>query len=163
MATQDVPGANPDNGDELHAGCWAEHDDGSLIFVEGAEGGNVVYSVFDMSKDPIVEYRDSMSEKSFKSTFSAKGKVKDKWTWHDKTHFPWDRVIKKGFSDGPRHVSAEALLTAAERVAQSLRLRGKEVADDLRHRSEDVRARAETNVQGLLARIGRTIDEFLEK
>lgn len=39
MSTNDVPGANPVNKDILAAGCWAEHADGSLLFVKGNEGG----------------------------------------------------------------------------------------------------------------------------
>src|SRR5437868_2055043 len=106
MATTDVPGANPANGDQLKMGCWAEHSDGSLIFVESTEGGRVVYSIFDMSKMPIIEYRDAMPEDTFKKTFSRRdGNLLIRtinWTWHDKTPFPWDRVIKAGALDGGR-------------------------------------------------------------
>lgn len=49
MSTNDVPGANPKNADVLAMGCWAEHEDGSLIFVESVEGGTVVYSIFDIA------------------------------------------------------------------------------------------------------------------
>ena len=35
MSTNDVPGAKAANGDELAALNWAEHDDGSYIFVLG--------------------------------------------------------------------------------------------------------------------------------
>src|SRR6267142_1681110 len=103
MSTYDVPGARSSNHDELAMGCWAEHDDGSLIFVESTEGSRVVYSIFDMAKDPVVEYRDAMPEVSFKRTFSwqegdngNRALGKEKWLWHDKTPFPWDKVIKKG-------------------------------------------------------------------
>lgn len=134
MSTHDVPGANPANGDDLHAGCWAEHDDGSLIFVEGAEGGRVIYSVFDMAQDPPIEYRDAMPEKVFKKTFTADGSKPDMvWTWHDKTPFPWDRVIKKGIKDGVRLPSADDIKTAAQRVAESLKLRAGEIVTDDKH------------------------------
>lgn len=127
MSTHDVPGANPANGDVLAAGSWAEHVDGSLIFVEGNEGGRVIYSMFDMAKDPPIEYRDAMPEVSFKDSFSWKPKDKKsiKWTWHDKTPFNWDRIIKKGITDGPRLPSAGHVLTAAEQIAESLALRAR--------------------------------------
>ncbi len=128
MSTNDVPGANPKNGDQLAMGCWAEHEDGSLIFVESTEGARVVYSIFDMAFDPPVEYRDAMPESGFKTTFSWKGKKGDiKWTWHDKTPFDWSRIIKQGAKDGVRFSAAEHLMSAARRVAESLHLRGREV------------------------------------
>jgi hypothetical protein len=119
MSTNDVPGAKPGNRDELAMGCWAEHQDGSLLFVESTESGRTIYSLFDLSKDPIVEWRDAMMEGAFKHTFSWKTGDKDRWTWHDKTAFPWDRIIKIGAKDGLRHVSADAIETAAERVRKS--------------------------------------------
>src|SRR5262245_2443793 len=121
MSTNDVPGANPANNDELAMGCWAEHDDGSLIFVESTEANRVIYSIFDLAKEPPIEYRDAMPESSFKKTFSWKTGAFEKWTWHDKTPFPWDRIIENGFADGEKPVSADHTLTAAERVAESLR------------------------------------------
>lgn len=162
MSTNDVPGANPSNGDQLGMGCWAEHADGSLIFVESTEGSRVIYSIFDMSKEPPVEYRDAMPESSFKVTFTwdPKGKksANEKWTWHDKTPFPWDKIIKAGVVDGPRYPSADHLMsaaervvasrerhtTAAERVAAELRLRGEELdRGNLDHRVEKVLSRME--------------------
>lgn len=130
MSTNDVPGANPKNADILAMGGWAEHDDGSLIFVESVEAGSVIYSIFDVV-DPPVEYRDAMPEKGFKDRFSwtsAKDK-KDKWTWHDKTPFPWDRVMGN-FPSGAKHVNADYEISAAQRVAESLNLR----AGDIRER-----------------------------
>lgn len=131
MSTSDVPGlkdkktGKSKHNDELGMGCWAEHEDGSMIFVESTEDGRIVYSVFDLGGDEAVEYRDSMSEKGFKKAFSRtdkKGKD-DKyatpWTWHDKTPFPWDRVIEAGSRDGGRFASADSLMSAAERVARS--------------------------------------------
>lgn len=47
MSTNDVPGLNPKNRDELHAGCWAEHDNGTLIYVLGTEGNKVIYDLFE--------------------------------------------------------------------------------------------------------------------
>lgn len=143
MATHDVPGYNPVNRDVLAMGCWAEHEDGSLILVEGTEGGRVVYSIFDVAKSPPLEYRDAIPEDSFKKTYtwrpeSQNGTINEKWTWHDKTPFPWDRVIKSGFPDGSRLPSADHIISAAERVAQSLKLRGVQVSRDLSHRQDIV-------------------------
>ena len=135
MSTNDVPGHKPYNKDELAMGCWSEHLDGSLIFVESTEGGKVIYVVFDMSVTPIVEYRDSMAEKAFKKQYSWDGKKKTiKWTWHDKTPFPWDRVVDAGARHGQGYASADDLMTAAQRVAQSRQLHGAPVdPDDLDH------------------------------
>lgn len=133
MSTNDVPGAVSYNNDALALGCWAEHDDGSLIFVESTEGGRVIYSIFDTSTDPIIEYRDSMPEQGFKTTFSWDNDSTDsiKWTWHDKTPFPWDRVIKQGAKDGVRYASAHDQLNAAQKVAKSLHIQGKDVKGDV--------------------------------
>jgi hypothetical protein len=130
MSTHDVPGAVAGHNDVLAMGCWAEHEDGSLILVENTEGGRVVYVIFDVAVQPPVEYRDWMSVASFQLRFSwskkdAKTKKQPtdiKWTWHDKTGFPWERLLKQ-FPPGTRDVSAEATLSAAERVARSLDLR----------------------------------------
>lgn len=160
MSTYDVPGANPVNHDKLCLGCWAEHDDGSLIFVQGAEGGNAVYSMFDLSKDPIIEYRDAMPQVSFEKTFSwdPQGtKGKEKWTWHDKTPFPWDRVIKSGFPDGPRYAALGDFLAAAGRIADSLSLHG-EAYDAIRNRH---RASEESSRFGAIkSKIARALEEL---
>lgn len=122
MSTNDVPGAKASNNDVLAMGSWAEHDDGSLILVEAVEAGRVVYSIFDVADTP-VEYRDSMPESGFKNQFSWKpGSSGLKWTWHDKTPFPWDRVMRD-FKSGSRRISADDEITAAQRVAESLNLR----------------------------------------
>ena len=126
MSTNDVPGANNLNNDKLSIGCWAEHKDGSLIFVQSTEGGRVIYMMFDTFTDPITEYRDAMPTKGFKSSFSwNSGKSKVKWTWHDKTPFPWDRVIKDGARDGLHYASAADTLRVAQKVADSLKLKKK--------------------------------------
>ena len=132
MSTYDVPGANPANADQLAMGCWAEHEDGSLIFVESVEAGKVIYSIFDVAKDPPVEYRDAMLEYDFKKTFTwdpkAKTKKDDKWLWHDKTPFPWTKVMED-FPAGSRAASAAGTMNAAERVAESLSLRAEKVRE----------------------------------
>lgn len=97
MSTNDVPGANPANNDELRMGCWAEYEDESLIFVYSTEMGRVVYTIFYVSESPVVEYRDAMPEAQFKDQFSWDPDDDSvKWTWHDKMPFPWDRVIRAG-------------------------------------------------------------------
>lgn len=128
MSTNDVPGFVAANRDILAMGCWAEHTDGSLIFVDQVEAGSVVYSMFDLSVK--VEYRDAMPQKGFEKQFSydPKNPTKDKWTWHDKTPFPWDRVMGS-FPAGARHPSAAATMSAAARIAESLNLRAGAIRD----------------------------------
>lgn len=131
MSTNDVPGAKPENRDVLAMGCWAEAadpDDKSLIFVEAVEGGRVIYSMFDLLPDPPVEYRDSMPEDGFKAQFTYKpADLKSiRWTWHDKTVFPWDQVMAE-FPPGTKHASASLQASAAKRVADALKLRAEAV------------------------------------
>lgn len=160
MSTNDVPGNNPSNNDELACGCWAEHEDGSLIFVEANEGSRVIYSIFDMEKSPPIEYRDAMPEFNFKKAFSWKpgDNADDKWTWHDKTPFPWDTVIKAGASDGGRFAMADHQLTAAQRLAESLKLRGAAVRDDILHRTDQTVALSSTifdKIKRAVAELGK--------
>lgn len=130
MSTNDVPGAVKANNDELAMGCWAEHDDGSLILVENTEGNRVIFCIFDLAANPPVQYRSAMKENEFKRQFTWDPQAKTvkslKWTWHDKTQFPWDRIIQT-FDEGPHPLSAEHQLTAAEQVAQSLHLRAEAI------------------------------------
>ena len=130
MATNDVPGANPANSDELRMGCWAESaEDGgkSLIFVYSTEKDRVIYTIFDASRDPVMEARDAMAIGEFKAKFSwRRGGNAGKWIWHDKSQFPWNRIIKAGFSDGAKYASAGDILSHAARVAEALDLRFQE-------------------------------------
>ncbi len=123
MATNDVPGANPVNKDELHAGCWAEHSDGSLIFVMNGENDRVVFQMYDLMQSPPMYYQSALRIADFKKQFSFPpvGQSAEKWTWHDKTAFPWDRVIK-AFPDQPtpQYANVADNLSAAARVAKSL-------------------------------------------
>jgi len=155
MSTHDVPGSNPANGDQLGIGCWAEHDDGSLIFVESTESDRVIYSMFDLDKSPPIEYRDAMSTVAFEKAFGRDADV-GPWTWHDKTLFPWDRVIKAGVPDGTRHAFADHQISAAQRVADSLKLRGDQVSRDLGHRAETVVRRS----GGIWDKLSRAIAEL---
>jgi len=140
MSTNDVPGANAIHNDVLTMGCWAEHTDSSLIFVDSTEGGRVIYSIFDVATDPITEFRDAMPEQGFKAHFSWKKGIKDsvKWTWHDKTPFPWDRIIKQGAKDGIRYASAHDQLNAAQKVAKSLELYGQNFNYDIHDHVQDI-------------------------
>jgi hypothetical protein len=121
MATNDVPGHNPGNMDKLHKDCWAEHEDGSLIYVAGLFEGSVIFHLFDVAEK--TDYRDAMVEADFKKHFSFGGKSGEKWTWHDKSAFPWDRVMGIAKS-GVRPASADDVLSAAARVARSMSLKG---------------------------------------
>jgi hypothetical protein len=160
MSTQDVPGANPVNKDVLASGCWAEHDDGSLLFVKGNEAGQVVYELYDLDQQPPVYYQDAMREDAFKTQFSFPpvGKSPEKWTWHDKTPFPWTRVMKTFDKPRPVHADIHDTLTAAARVAQSLRLRAQKLAE------ENIGPRAEQVVRkgrGVMERIERALEAFM--
>lgn len=160
MSTPDVPGARKSNRDELGSGCWAEHDDGSLIFVEGAENGRVIYSVFDFTDpDHPIEYRDAMKEKDFKKTYSWKPGKKDKWIWHDKTAFPWDKVIELGAKDGVRYPSADRLLSAAARVAESRNLKGDLVVSD-KHKHKVKNTKSEKAAITIMKGIQKAIDQL---
>jgi hypothetical protein len=123
MSTSDVPGMNPKNRDELHAGCWAEHKDGTLLYVLGTEDQRAIYMIFELEdkKNP-VEYRDTMDIRKFQREFSynARDPKSILWTWHDKTEFPWDRILGK-FKSGVRPVSAKKQIEEAERVRRSKR------------------------------------------
>jgi len=159
MSTNDVPGAKAVNADVLSLGCWAEHEDGSLIFVASTEGGRIIYSLFDISKTPILEYRDAMTDKGFKDQFSWKPSdpASVKWTWHDKTPFPWDRVIEAGAEDGVRIASAIETLSAAARVAEDLSLRAQEFqASSVDH----LRDRTEKRVRPFMERLSRAMNEL---
>lgn len=124
MSTQDVPGSNPSNCDALKMGCWAEHKDGSLIFIKSVENGTVIYEMFDLSQKDVTQYTDAMPLEGFNKQFSYSPTKNptDLWTWHDKTPMPWSRVIKAGARDGVQYACAADQLAAAARVAQSLGL-----------------------------------------
>jgi hypothetical protein len=133
-------------------GCWAEHEDGSLIFVESSEANRVIYSIFDMSHVPPVEYRDAMPEEGFKKhfTWDPNNKTSVKWTWHDKTPFPWDRVIKQNVPDGVKYAFAGHLLSAAERVATSQKLLGAPVIPEkLNHMVERITKAGHSIIEGI--------------
>lgn len=172
MSTHDVPGAVAAHNDVLAMGCWGEHADGSLIFVQSTENGRVIYMMFDTAEDPVIEYRDAMPEADFKSTFSWSAEAKPskknkkvgavadvKWTWHDKTPFPWDRVIKQGAKNGARFASADDQLSAAARVAASLNLRAKALdPKDVEHMADQ--SRPLNKVRKLVKKLGDALGKL---
>jgi hypothetical protein len=159
--TNDVPGANKNNADELAVGCWAEADDGSLILVKGLENGTVIYEIFD-SANPDLSFTDAMPEKKFKPFYSYAGAAanKVKWSWHDKTSFPWDRVMKNISRPKPGFSSVEAQMSAAQRVMESL----KKMGHDLKGRklSKETIAHEEEQVYPKGAAIMQKLAEALE-
>lgn len=160
MSTQDVPGHGSAKSDVLGMGVWGEHTDGSLLFVESTEGGRVIYSIFDMAQTPIVEYRDAMPEKGFKEAFSygnKHSKVDKGWRFHDKTPFPWDKVMSAGAKDGMRYASATDQLNAAQRVAESIEARGQNFdPDKWTHLRENVGRKGRT----IIDKIQRAVSEL---
>lgn len=143
MSTNDVPGFKQTNNDVLHGGCWAEHEDGSLILVWSTEDQMVIYEMFDHYIDPPAAYRDAMPIGDFYKAFSWDSKnmvnelnggrkvPNEKWTWHDKTPFPFDRLIDADIlTKGPVPISAKSQLSAASRVAESLQLRAQKLDAD---------------------------------
>lgn len=158
MATEDVPGFNPANRDQLATGCWAEHEDKSLIFVESTEGGRVVFSMFDLSGSEPTEYRHAMPESDFKKAFSWKSGeavAGEKWTWHDKTPFDWDRVIKEGAKPGAKFTNAIQQISAAQKVAESLNLRAAAVdLTKLKPRQFRKLMKTKERYEGMLAKLG---------
>ncbi len=130
MSTKAVPGVVKANADELAMGGWAEHEDGSLIFVESVENGSVVFVMFDLGAEP-VQYRHAMPQSDFEKNFTydpnkRRTAKNEEWTWHDKTPFDWNRVMQE-FPDGQGSPSAVATITAAARVAKSLDARATKI------------------------------------
>jgi hypothetical protein len=175
MSTNDVPGHVAAHGDVLAMGCWAEasSDDRSYIFVEGVENGRVIYSVFDTSKTPPVEYRDAMPEARFKRQFSWDPKRGGtRWTWHDKNPFPWDAVIQRGVQSGSRAASAGDVLSQAAEIADTMdRLvdddggagaSARRVARDLSLRGQALDAATIGRFQRALTRVRDVIQEALD-
>ena len=162
MSTQDVPGANPANADKLCAGCWAEHEDHSLLYVKGTENGTVVYELYDLAQDPPVYYQDAMREDAFKKAFSFPpiGGSVEKWTWHDKQPMPWSRVMRTFDKPVPVHADVHDTLSAAARVAQSLRLRAQRLTPSAV--SPSVEGQAPKAGRSIVDRIQRALDVLLE-
>jgi len=151
MSTLDVPSFGSAKSDQLALGVWGEHKDGSLIFIASVENHRVIFEIFDLSGGKVVEYRDAMPEDDFKRKFSWSSPDKLKtgpWIFHDKTPFPWDKVIAAGSPSGTRLASAQDVLdhadavktsrdrllnpnpSAAQQVADDLKIQGTELLAD---------------------------------
>ena len=158
MSTNDVPGASASNSDVLSAGCWAEHDDGSLIYVKGTEKDMVVYEIYDLAVDIPMYYQDAMLSDAFKRQFSFPpvGQSSIAWTWHDKTPFPWDRVMKTFDKPRPSHADVFDQLSAAARVAESLRLRAKKFT------AADVSSKTVQVGKSIMDRFSRAVGAFMD-
>jgi hypothetical protein len=77
----------------LDVGCWAEHDDGSLLLVGSTEGECVVYWLFDIAETPPIICHTALPKAEFEKVFAYKGDFL--WMWqHEQTPFPWDRLMK---------------------------------------------------------------------
>lgn len=124
MSTYDVPGANAINQDVLDIGCWAEHQDGSFILVEGFTDSDksVVYSIFDTNTNPPVSYRDTMLLEDFYYNYSTINEEDVKWLWHDKTPFPWEKFIIDKMPMSQRVVLTAEQISVAKKVADDLGL-----------------------------------------
>jgi len=122
MSTNDVPGAKKEHNDHLHVGCWAESSDECYIFVKGTEGGIVTADMYDMNK-PISQFQFRMPESQFMSEFSWQPGSQDstKWTWHDKSEMPWERLIGMGLPDGEVQTDPVHILSSADRVAKRVK------------------------------------------
>lgn len=127
MSTPDVPGAVPANQDQLRMGCWAEADKGqSLIFVKSTEDDRVIYDIYDLSHEPVVTFPDAMQLDDFKKHFSfdptqlnQRALSSIRWTWHDKTLFPWAKVMKQGARDTAHYADVEEQLKEARRIEEA--------------------------------------------
>lgn len=140
MSTNAVPGANPKNRDYLERGAWAEDkDQTSLVHVIGREDGSIVFQIYDLSEDPIIFYQNALIESEFKTFFSVPpvGTSDVTWTWHDKTDFPFDRVMKRFSSKASYHADVKDQLSVAQRIAAALHIKGKRLT------KEDVSAQVE--------------------
>lgn len=168
MATNDTPGSNPENKDKLARGCWAEHEDGSLIFVKDIdENDRVIFEMYDF-KNPAhpVYYPAALTLSQFHKQFSydAKkvGSVHLKWTWHDKTPMPWDKVMRLIDQPSPVAANPQDTLSAAAQMAQSLQLRLAEVLEPetvYNHQGIDVRP-AQKQARNLLGRLKNAMEAF---
>lgn len=159
MATTDVPGAKAANLDELAVGCWAEDEQKtSLLHVIGTENGQVVFQMYDLTDG--MYYQDAMLEDDFEQEFSfpPTGKSPVRWTWHDKTTFPWDRVMSRFKRPVPQPADVQDTLSAAQKIAKALHLRGRKLTE------ADVGAQGGTrrSIQDVLERIATSLEKLAQ-
>lgn len=148
MSTEIVPGHDPANNDVLAAGCWAEHEDGSLLYVSHVSEGKGYAAVTPPGEVTFLliapdgsysQWPGRMPVSMFKMQFSrAEGTPKDYiWTWHDKTPFPWECAKPRPeVIETIKEIEVERQLdvvdSAALRVATALKLRAAELAPEIR-------------------------------
>ncbi len=164
MSTNDVPGANKANFDKLSRGCWAEHADGSLIYVKDIdENDRVIFEILDLKASVApVHYSHAMALKEFEKQFSFDPKNPKglKWTWHDKTPFPWEKVMKVVSSPVPS-MSADDTLSAAAKIAESLRARMQDLDEDALEEMSGVSTdRPKASAKSVFERIKNAIHEM---
>ena len=158
MATNDVPGAKKTNNDKLARGCWAEHDDGSLIYVKDIdENDRVIFEIYDLSLNPPAYYPHALAKTDFEKKFSWKSGVTSiKWTWHDKTPFPWDTVMQH--IDNPMPVlSVQDQLSAAQRVADSLNAKVRDLDSSHVAQLSGTQIRSRKDARGIMERMKSAI------
>lgn len=102
MSTYQVPGYRRENQDALHAGCWAEHEDGGRVFVDAVVNDLVTYIVFN-GDHASTGVRKELPLLDFMRTFSD-GQNGDLWLWHDKTKFAL--VSMAGYSPAAQRLLA---------------------------------------------------------
>jgi len=164
MSTTAVPGADPKNLDQLDQGCWAE-DAGqtSLVHVIGHEHGSVVFQLYDLSETPIIFYQDAMLAKDFKDFFSVPpfGTSDVTWTWHDKTNFPFDRVMKRFSSKTSHHADVQDQLSIVQKIAQKLHMTGSRLAkEELTAQVEQQRSRGEAIIEVIGEALGKIKEQL---
>ena len=160
MSTNDVPGAVKRNHDDLHQECWAEADDGSLLRIEGITRGKVYFTLYD-PKDPGFKYVTGMVEDEFKRHFSfdpkKTGSLAIKWTWHDKTPWPFERVIDMGIKEGHQRVFAADVITNGKQVADHLKAKKIPVDQDAMRMKHSHMVEKETKAHPTWVEIGVSI------
>jgi hypothetical protein len=129
--------------------------------VQSTEGGRIVYMMFDTATEPVTEYRDAMPEQGFKKAFSWNPADKDsvKWTWHDKTPFPWERVIRQGAAPGFHFPSADDQLSVAARIAASRHARSMEFDEEGSQHLVEKKLKGKTGKR-IIKALQRVIDEL---
>jgi len=164
MSTNAVPGANPVNKEYLDRGAWAEDkDQTSLVHVIGKEAGSIVFQIYDLSEDPIIFYQDAMIESEFKNFFSVPpvGTSDVVWTWHDKTDFPFDRVMKRFSSKASHHADVKDQLSVAQRIAAKLHIKGKRLTEeDVSAQTEQERGRGLAIIDAIGDALSKIRDTF---
>lgn len=172
MATTDVCGYGSASNDKLTAGCWADHEDGSLILLKGLTENDIcIFEIYDLSdEDHPVVYSNALTLSDFQTTFSWNPKKKSsgknlKWNWHDKTLFPWSLVMKSVKNPQPSLVNVEDTLSAAQRLKQSLdaRMVGTPVTEDFVHRAQgtQVRTGSGSPAKTIMTRLKNAISELV--